>query len=348
MESTTAKGTIIVTGANGGLGSAITKEIVSKPEFSAYYGLYLVRDAAYAPALDSVLATSSKHPHEALSIDLTDLDSVRKAAEAINLRVSEGKIPQIRALVLNAGFQDFGKQTWTKDGFDTTFSVNYLGHWLLTLLLLKSIDRDAGRIVIVGSQAHDPNDKRNDSSKAFIDDKYNPMIRDKDNFEAIAKGKWSSAIEDTTWRSGFRRYGAAKLCLTMMMHELQHRMNTDPQLKSVCILGVDPGAMSTGLQRHASWFIRVLLFQIVLPLTLLLMSKPPLRPTQKSASHILQAAFDSNEVLGQYPKDLYFNGDEPLETSEESRDAQKRELVWKESVRYTQLKEGETVLAAWE
>lgn len=174
------------------------------------------------------------------------------------------------------------------------------------------------------------------------------MIRDKDNFEAIAKGKWSSATEDPTWRSGYRRYGAAKLCLTMMMHELQHRMNTDPQLKNVCILGVDPGAMSTSLQRHASWFIRVLLFQIILPLTLLLMSNSPLRPTQKSASHVLQAAFDSNEVLGQYPKDLYFNGDEPLETGEESRDAQKRELVWKESLRYTQLKEGETVLAAWE
>jgi NAD(P)-dependent dehydrogenase (short-subunit alcohol dehydrogenase family) len=155
MESITTKGTIIITGANGGLGSAITKEIVSKPEFSAYHGLYLVRDAAHAPALDSVLRTSSKHSHEALSMDLTDLDSVRKAAEAINLQVSEGKIPQIRALILNAGFQDFGKQTWTKDGFDTTFSANYLGHWLLTLLLLKSIDRDAGRIVIVGSQAHE-------------------------------------------------------------------------------------------------------------------------------------------------------------------------------------------------
>ena len=155
MELTTAKGTIIVTGANGGLGSAITKEIVSKPEFSAYHGLYLVRDAAHAPVLHSVLATSSRHPHEALSIDLADLGSVRKAAEAINLRVLEGRIPQIRALILNAGFQGFNKQTWTKDGFDTTFSVNYLGHWLLTLLLLKSIDRNGGRIVIVGSQAHE-------------------------------------------------------------------------------------------------------------------------------------------------------------------------------------------------
>lgn len=154
MESSTAKGTIIVTGANCGLGSAITKEIVSKPEFSAYHGLYPVRDAAHAPALDSVLATSSMHPQEALSIDLADLGSVRKAAEVINMQVSEGKIPNIRVLILNAGFQDLNKQTWTKDGFDTRFSVNYLGQWLLTLLLLKRIDRYTGRIVIVSSQAH--------------------------------------------------------------------------------------------------------------------------------------------------------------------------------------------------
>lgn len=69
--------------------------------------------------------------------------------------ISAGKIPPIRALVLNAGFQDFGKQSWTKDGLDTTFVANYLGHWLLTLLLLKSIDRETGRIIIIGSQAHE-------------------------------------------------------------------------------------------------------------------------------------------------------------------------------------------------
>jgi len=56
---------------------------------------------------------------------------------------------------LNAGFQDFGKQSWTDDGLDTTFAANYLGHWLLTLLLLTSIDKEAGRIIVIGSYGHE-------------------------------------------------------------------------------------------------------------------------------------------------------------------------------------------------
>ena len=73
----------------------------------------------------------------------------------IQARVSAGEIPPIRALILNAGFQDFGKQSWTDDGLDTTFAANYLGHWLLTLLLLTSIDKEAGRIIVIGSYGHE-------------------------------------------------------------------------------------------------------------------------------------------------------------------------------------------------
>lgn len=64
-------------------------------------------------------------------------------------------MPPIRALILNAGVLDFGKQTWTSDGFDVTFASNYLGHWLLTLLLLQSMDKEAGTIVVIGSQMHE-------------------------------------------------------------------------------------------------------------------------------------------------------------------------------------------------
>ena len=70
-------------------------------------------------------------------------------------RVSTGQIPPIRTLILNAGYLDFGKQAWLEDGTDITFAANYLGHWLLTLLLLESMDKVAGRIVIVGSQAYE-------------------------------------------------------------------------------------------------------------------------------------------------------------------------------------------------
>ncbi|TGJ81877.1 hypothetical protein E0Z10_g6894 [Xylaria hypoxylon] len=347
MTADAAKGTILVTGANGGLGSAIAEQIASKPELSAYYGLYTVRDPAHTPALTSALRHGPTHGHDILALDLTNLDDVRSVADGIKVRVSTGEIPPIRALILNAGFQDFGKQSWTSDGLDTTFAANYLGHWLLTLLLLESLDREAGRIVIIGSQSHDPNDPRNVRGKAFKDPKYKTFVSDAAGFEAIAKGTWSPATEDSTFRGGFRRYGASKLFLIMMQHELQARLNADPTLSKVSILGVDPGAMISGMQRLAPWFIRVLIFKVIYPLVLHLNPNGPVRSTSRSADDILEATFAVGEE-GLSLKDKYFDGREPLKTSEESRDPAKRELVWKETVKLVSLKEGDTVLTYWQ
>ena len=35
--------------------------------------------------------------------------------------------------------------------------------------------------------------------------------------EALAKGKWSTPEDDPSWFSGYRRYGASKLCAVMLM-----------------------------------------------------------------------------------------------------------------------------------
>lgn len=153
-----SKGTIVLTGANGSLGSAIVSKIVSTPEFAAHHGIYTARDAAAVPALTHALHTtgaSHSHSHDILSLDLADLKSVRDIAATINARVTAADIPPIRALILNAGWQEFNTQTWTKDGFDMTFMVNYLSHWLLTMMLLQSMDRESGRIVVIGSLAHE-------------------------------------------------------------------------------------------------------------------------------------------------------------------------------------------------
>lgn len=195
-----------------------------------------------------------------------------------------------------------------------------------------------------------PYDKRNDKNKAWADKKYKTVLQDKTNFEAefeaIAKGTWSSAKEDPSWGSGLRRYGASKLFLVMMMYNLQHRMSQDPVLKNVCILGVDPGTMKTSIKRHGSWVVRVLYFQIMVPI----MAAFPggdVRSTKKSASHILKAAFVSDPKLGEFPKAVYLDGTKRYETSAESKDVLKMDLVWKESIHYTQLKKGETSLVKW-
>jgi NAD(P)-dependent dehydrogenase (short-subunit alcohol dehydrogenase family) len=157
-DMTNHPGSILVTGTNGGLGSAIVKHIVSSPEHCKFHGIYTVRSLENpALALDSALkqANSNGHAYDKIDLDLAKLANVREVAATINKRVSEGSLPRIRALILNAGFQEQSAQSFSEDGFDMSFQANYLSHWLLTLLLLQSMDVEQGRIVVVGSSGHE-------------------------------------------------------------------------------------------------------------------------------------------------------------------------------------------------
>ena len=193
-------------------------------------------------------------------------------------------------------------------------------------------------------------DPRNASHGAFKDEKYKQLMGDDEaGFEAVARGTWSSAKEDASFRGGFRRYGAAKLCAVMMMNELQRRLDQDNALRNISILGVDPSTMITGHQRPAPWVIRVLIFGYIMPIVGYLFPNGSVRTPQRSGSDVLEAAFGSGLGGGDgQPKALYFDGRKPLDTSAEAKDAKKCELVWKQTVRCTQLKEGETVLENWQ
>lgn len=107
--ATRQKGTIIVTGANGHLGSAIVRHIVSLPELQAYHSIFIVRDrsAANTKLTSALKAAGEKASYEVVSLDLASLANVRQVATAINGRISAGIIPQIRGLVLNAAFIEF-------------------------------------------------------------------------------------------------------------------------------------------------------------------------------------------------------------------------------------------------
>lgn len=148
---TASSGTILLTGANGGLGTAIVDAVVSTPELSGFHGIYTVRDANTATSLQSALQAKKSHSHETLSLDLSNLANVREVAAAVNAKVLAGEIPKIRALILNAAYRDHQGQTRTENGLDSAFAGNYLGHWLLVLLLLQSMDQESGRIVVVSS-----------------------------------------------------------------------------------------------------------------------------------------------------------------------------------------------------
>ncbi|KAI1177087.1 putative short-chain dehydrogenase [Nemania sp. FL0916] len=359
------EGTILLTGANGGLGRAIISSIVSSPELSCFHGIYSLRNASNTiPELDGSLSRKTTpasngsrlgHTYEKVSLDLSNLTATREFALEINRRVAAGELPPIRAVILNAGYEEFVKQTWTDDGLDTTFVINYLGHWLLVIMLLQSMDRERGRVLWISSFSHNPHDPRSKLVRSHPDAKYQTLITN--DLEPIAKGTWSPnalGSNSQAWAPGYRRYGASKFCGVVMIHELQRRIDRDPALKNISILAIDPGSMATGIvRRSGSWFLRVVLFQFLLPaLTAFMVYFFPngnFRTPKKSSHDILAAALKSNPPpLCKRPKGLYLNGSELGFPNPEAADPAKGIIVWKGSVRYAGLTASDTILKDWQ
>ena len=90
---------------------------------------------------------------EALELDLMSMDSVKSFAKQIldkNLKID--------VLINNAGIM-FGSRKETQDGFESQLATNYLGHFLLTHLLLPKLKEagksgESARIINVSSAAH--------------------------------------------------------------------------------------------------------------------------------------------------------------------------------------------------
>ncbi|KAI1826880.1 NAD(P)-binding protein [Xylaria intraflava] len=353
-----AKGSVFITGANGGLGSAIIQHILNSTSSlaTAYHGIYTLRDPGRAATMKNVLqkADSVGHKYDIVPLELSRLASARKAAEDVNKRVAEGSIPPIRALILNAAWQEYTTHTMTDDGFDMTFQANHLSHFLLTLLLLKSMDKKNGRIVILGSWSHDTSDKRNTVPglfRAYEDEKWNMIFKEPVDTEPLARGKWSTPADDEpgSLGSGYRRYGASKLCEIMFMRELAKRISTDPELSSISVLSVDPGAMPTGLTRRNPNTLLQIAQKVMGPVVGLMSkfsSNSDFRTTEQSARDVVNAAFDT-KTLGERPNGIYLNGSVIGDVGPEAKDAAKCEKLWKDSLGYAQVKEGDTALAAW-
>ncbi|KND89531.1 Short-chain dehydrogenase TIC 32, chloroplastic [Tolypocladium ophioglossoides CBS 100239] len=348
MSSST--GSILVTGANGGLGSATVKHILKTPDLaSKYTGLYTVRKAATASQLRAALNKApSGHKHETLELDLSSLKSVKATAADINGRVATGALPPIRALILNAGYQEHATLTMSGDGLEMTWQVNFLANLVLSLMLLQSMDKDEGRILILGSWAHDSQDERNTmgGNAVYKDPKWQNLFPGP---EALAKGTWSTPKDDASSDSGFRRYGASKLCAVMLMHELGDRIAKDPKLSNISVLGLDPGGMPSDISRRASFMTATLIMKVIVPLLALVMVRlspnGAVRPLWKSAADVIRACFEVKAPRG---KALYLNGTDEFETAKDAQDAKKRKALWEYGLKVADIKPGDTVLVDWQ
>jgi NAD(P)-dependent dehydrogenase (short-subunit alcohol dehydrogenase family) len=143
--------TIIVTGANTGLGKH-TAAMLAAAGGDVIMGCRCVEraDAAAADIRTQLPPGSGKLT--TMKLDLSSMESVGTFVKQFN----EKKLP-LHVLVNNAGAM-LPEHSFSKDGIESSFATNYLGHFLLTNLLLPTLATSAkesgkcSRIVNVASR----------------------------------------------------------------------------------------------------------------------------------------------------------------------------------------------------
>jgi NAD(P)-dependent dehydrogenase (short-subunit alcohol dehydrogenase family) len=137
----------VITGGNAGIG----KEAAVALARAGWQVFITARDPGRGTAaLEEITSRSSSTRVDVLSLDLADLASVRAFPDLL-----AGRTDQLDVLVNNAGLVLQDRRV-TVDGFEQTFGVNHLGHFLLTDLLLDRLRANANgaRVVVVSSRAH--------------------------------------------------------------------------------------------------------------------------------------------------------------------------------------------------
>ncbi|KAK7882707.1 hypothetical protein WMY93_028881 [Mugilogobius chulae] len=171
-------------------------------------------------ALEDVKRRSGSSNVVFMHLDLASLTSVRNFAE--KFLKSE---PRLDILINNAGMFCEGR---TEDGIGTTFQVNHLSHFLLTLLLLDRLKESGpSRVVNVSSMAH---------SAGRI------------NFDTLIKHK--ALRLGTSWLSLFQHYNDTKLCTVLFTRELSKRLKGT----NVTCYSLHPGGVKTDFVRNFSIF----------------------------------------------------------------------------------------------
>jgi NAD(P)-dependent dehydrogenase (short-subunit alcohol dehydrogenase family) len=225
--------------------------------------------------------------------------------------------------------------SFTQDGYEKAFQINYLANFLLVHCLLPSLEREHCRIVLVTSFTHDPQ-----CSLA----KLLPLPRRLwTDVETLAH---PACTQKKSTGAGFRRYAASKMCLMMLMHSVQERLDKSPHFQNIIILAVDPGRVgATEIMREQDILCRIFVENILCVLTPLLQKlfkNSLLRTPSRSSDDILRGGIgtttgnDSALLKGKV-----LNGSRIQLGSEETRTKANQKVLWDASTLLVDLTEQE-------
>jgi NAD(P)-dependent dehydrogenase (short-subunit alcohol dehydrogenase family) len=137
---------ILVTGATDGIGRETARELAMMEATVIVHG----RNAARVEsAIEELPRSAGSSKLETAVADFSSLKQVRQLAGRI-----AGRFPRVDVLINNAGVF-MRNRVLSEDGFEMTFAVNHLAHFLLTNLLLPLLKKGtAARIITVSSAVH--------------------------------------------------------------------------------------------------------------------------------------------------------------------------------------------------
>lgn len=210
----------LVTGANSGIGEVTATQLARQGALVVLGARKKENGQAAAARIQKAVSNARL---DVLELDLASLASVRRAANEFTKRHE-----QLHFLINNAGVMNTPKGK-TSDGFETQMGVNHLGHFLLTQLLLPTLEKSApARIINVSSCFHD-----------------RAMGREGDiHFDDLF-------FENSKY-DGWRAYAQSKLANLLHAKELARRLEGT----GVTAVSVHPGWVRTRLIRHSMpiWF----------------------------------------------------------------------------------------------
>jgi NAD(P)-dependent dehydrogenase (short-subunit alcohol dehydrogenase family) len=136
----------LVTGANSGIGFATARALADR---GAHVVMACRNPEKARRAADEMESDLDRSSIELLTLDLSDLVAVRRAAEQFLAGHA-----RLDLLINNAGVMGT-PYPQTPDGFELQMATNHLGHFALTgLLLTRLVTTDRARVVTVSSVMH--------------------------------------------------------------------------------------------------------------------------------------------------------------------------------------------------
>jgi light-dependent protochlorophyllide reductase len=297
--------TLVITGANVGIGFATAKSIAALHD---WHIVLACRNQSKAHA--AISAISQAHPSANLHfvpLDLFSLSSVRRFPETLRAK----SLPAISGLILNAGGINMKAKAleFTDDGFERTFQLNFLGHFLLVNLLLADMHAPA-RIIFVSSDLHDPAATRMGRIAA---PQYGPV-------EYLAR-----AIGNAANLKPMARYGTAKLYAMMCAYEFHRKLQA--HRRPITVNSWSPGVIPT---TQAGRDMNPVMKKIITNRWFVNFMGSHLS-TQEEAAQALGGLLVDEKYSGVSGR--YFDGFKEILSSEESRDQLKARSVWAQSAR---------------